>query len=150
MSEVRDANEQLLRTLPFKFASGLRYYSLAPGERLLSTAFQPAIWRRGTLPIRRQVSPNMLLAKTDRKLILIEETRAQLWRRPAAQGEYGWIFTYIPVDRVVEMNVTPAEALSALHIKLQWGAAEDTRSIRLEPAVAAQWQEAWLSALERI
>jgi hypothetical protein len=144
VADARAANEQLLRTLPFKFANGLRYHSLSPGEQVLAAAFQPAIWRKGRLPIRRQVAPNALLARTDRKLVLIEETRAQSWWRPAAgQTEYGWIFTYIPLDRVIDISVAPNEEYSELTILLEWGAARETRSLLLEPSVAETWLEVW-------
>jgi hypothetical protein len=144
-AEARAANEPLLATLPFKFANGLRYYSLAPGERALAAVFQPAIWRKGSYLIRRQVMPNTLLALTDRKVVLIEEKRAQPWSRPpgAGQGEYGWIFTYIPLDRVVDMSIVQNEGLSELTIRSEWGAASDARALRLEPAVAEKWLQAW-------
>jgi hypothetical protein len=148
---ARAANELLFATLPYKFANGLRYYSLAPGERVLAAVFQPAIWQKGRYLVRRQVTPNTLLALTDRKLALIEEKRAQPWSRPpgAGQGEYGWIFTYIPVDRVVEMSIAPNEGLSDLAIKMEWGAAAHTRVLTLETAVADQWLRAWEAGTER-
>ena len=150
-AEARALNEPVLAALPFKFANGLRYYSLAPGERAVAAEFQPAIWRKGKHLVRRQLTPNTLLALTDRKLVLIEEKRAQPWSRPpgAGQGEYGWIFTYIPLDRVVEMSVAPREGLSELTIQIQWGAASETRRVRLEPAIADQWLNAWAAGPER-
>jgi hypothetical protein len=148
---TRAANEPLLATLPFKFANGLRYYSLGPGERALAAVFQPAIWRKGSHLLRRQVTPNTLLALTDRKLALIEEKRAQPWSRPpgAGQGEYGWIFTYIPIDRVVDMSISPNEGLCDLAIKLEWGAAAQTRVLTLETAAAEKWLSAWETGNER-
>ena len=147
LADAKAANETLLRTLPFKFASGLRYYSLSPGERVRAAVFQPGIWRRKGPPVPRQVTPNTLLAVTDRKLVLIEENRTRSWWRPAQeQGEYGWIFTFVPRDRVLEMTVTPEDALAGLTIDTEWGARRETRRLTLEPAVAARWQEAWAAA----
>jgi hypothetical protein len=148
---ARAANEPALAALPFKFANGLRYYSLAPGERVVAATFQPAIWRKGKHLVRRQVTPNTLLALTDRKLVLIEEKRAQPWSRPpgAGQGEYGWIFTYTPLDRVIEMTVAPREGLNELTIHQAWGAATEARALLLEPAVAGQWLRAWEAGIER-
>ena len=138
------ANEELLRGLPFKFANGLRYYSLAPGERVVGAVFQPWLWQRRKTFVQTQVIPNTLLAVTDRKLVLIEEKRSHPWRRPAkGQGEYGWIFTYIPLDRVVKMSAPASDGLRELTIGLEWGAASETRVFRLEPAVADQWLAAW-------
>jgi hypothetical protein len=150
-AEAHALNEPVLAALPFKFANGLRYYSLAPGERAVAAEFQPAIWRKGKHLVRRQVTPNTLLALTDRKLVLIEEKRAQPWSRPpgGGQGEYGWIFTYIPLDRVVEMSAAPREGLSELTIKLGWRAATNERALLLEPAIADQWLNAWAAGVER-
>lgn len=146
------ANESLLATLPFKFANGLRYYALAPGEAALAAVFQPAIWRKGPFLLRRQVTPNTLLALTDRKVVLIEENRSQSWSNPAAgkQSEYGWIFTYIPLDRVVDMSVAPNSGLRDVTIKLEWGAASDTRGLTLELDVAGKWLKAWEADVERL
>ena len=142
---VTEANASILASLPYKFANGLRYYALEPGERLHTAVFQPAIWeRRRMLP--RQVTPNTLLAFTDGKLVVIEEKQSSGWRRQPSQGEYGWIFTYIPLDRVVDMVVTPRERWVELRLRLEWGAANDERAFLLEPAVAAQLEDAWQPA----
>jgi hypothetical protein len=150
-ADARAANEPLLATLPFKFANGLRYYSLAPGERARAAVFQPAIWRKGRRLIRQQVTPNTLFALTDRKVTLIEEKRAQPWSRPpgAGQGEYGWIFTYIPVDRVIDISVEENDGLRDLTLRLAWGAASEARVIALEPPVADEWLQAWGTVGER-
>ncbi len=135
-------NAPLLGALPFKFANGLRYYALEPGERLLVAVFQPSLWeRRGLLPY--QVTPNTLLGLTDRKLVMIEEQRSMAWRRQSTQGEYGWIFTYIPVDRVVDMVVTPGARSAAVTVRLAWGGATAERCFLLEPAIAVRWEQAW-------
>ncbi len=139
---VRAANAQLLKPLPFKFANGLRYYTLEPGERLRAAVFQPAIWERRAL-FPSQVTPNTLFALTEGKFVIIEEKRSTIWLRKPSQGEYGWIFTYVPRDRVVDMNVTSKERRVELRVAMEWGAAKDSRSFMLEPAVAEQWMSAW-------
>lgn len=144
-AEVRAANEVILRTLPYKFANGVRYYALEPGERLLAAVFQPGIWERRAL-LRVQVTPNTLLALTEDKVVCIEEQRATFWGRKPPSGEYGWIFTYIPRDRVVDMVMTPRERQMALQMDLQWGGATDRRTFLFEPAVAADWERAWRAA----
>lgn len=145
---VKAANEAMLATLPYKFANGVRYYSLEPGERLDAVVFQPAIWiERPLFP--RQVTPNTLLALTDAKLVLIEESRSLPWRRKPSQGEYGWIFTFIPRDRVSGMVVAPRDGWAELRLSLEWGAARDVRTLLLEPKVAHGWEVAWLAAGRR-
>ncbi len=139
---VKAANTPILKTLPFKFANGLRYYTLEPGERLCAAVFQPAIWERRVF-FPSQVTPNTLLALTEGKFVIIEEKRSTIWLRKPSQGEYGWIFTYVPRDRVVDMVVTHGEPWAELRVEMEWGATKDARTFRLEPAVAGQWEAAW-------
>ena len=143
LAEVKAINAPMLDALPFKFANGLRYYALTPDERLRAAVFQTAIWeKRGILP--RQVTPNTMFALTDRKLVIIEEKRASVWHRQSSQGEYGWIFTYIPLDRVVDIVVSSSAGRAELGLRLEWGGAKDERSFILAPAIAAEWDSAWL------
>jgi hypothetical protein len=92
------------------------------------------------------VTPNTLFALTDRKVVLIEEQRTSAWQRKRSDSEYGWIFTYIPRDRVVDMDVAPGERWTELRLGLEWGGAKDARTFLLEPAVASRWHEGWQSA----
>ncbi len=143
-AQTRAANDAIFRTLPYKFANGLQYNGLVPGERLLSAVFQPEI-RERRLIVSRQVTPNTVLALTGRKVVLIEETISPaLHTQP--KGEHGWIFTYIPRDRVVDIDVTPGSRLSELRLSLEWGAAKERRSFHLAPETAAQFQRAWHDA----
>jgi hypothetical protein len=144
-AEVQARNAPILDALPYKFANGLRYYALTPGERLQAAVFQAAIWeKRSFFP--PQVTPNTLLAITDRKLVVIEEKRASIWHRQSAQGEYGWIFTYIPLDRVMDMVLRTVAGRTEIVVRLEWGAAREERSFVFEPAAAKQWERAWLAA----
>lgn len=138
---VRAANDRILKALPFKFANGLRYYALDPGERLLAAVFQPAIWERRAF-FSFQVTPNTLFGLTEGKVVLIEESRSPVWRR-SPQGEYGWIFTYIPRDRVVDMVVTPHSRYAEVRVELARGAAKESRSLVLEPGTAVQLERSW-------
>lgn len=145
-AELQGRNASLIKSLPYKFANGVRYYVLEPGERLEAATFQPAIWeRRGLLP--NQVTPNTLFALTDRKLVLIEENRSSFWQKRRSGTEYGWIFTYIPLERVVEIGAAAQGVRwTEFTIRLEWGGAQDERKLLLEPAIAARWEQAWLAA----
>lgn len=135
----------IIKSLPFKFANGVRYYALDAGEVLQAAVFQPALWqRRGILP--REISPNTVFALTDRKVVLIEEMRSLGWMKRRSESEYGWIFTYIPRDRVVDVTVAQDARWAELRISLAWGGAKDERTFLLEPAIAARWREAWFAA----
>ncbi len=145
-AEVPGANERVLATLPFKFANGLRYYALDPGEFLHAAVFQPAIWHGAIIP--RQVTPNTLFALTDRKVVFIEEKRASVWHPRSTQGDYGWIFTYIPRDRMIDMVMTPGDRWSELRMHVEWGSVSAERAFLLEPSVASRWSHAWQTTHE--
>lgn len=144
-ADLRAHNASLINSLPFKFANGVRYYVLDAGESLQAAIFQPAIWERRNL-IPHQVTPNTLFALTDRKLVLIEENRSSFWWKRRSETEYGWIFTYIPRNRVAEMTVTKGTQWTGLKVELEWGSAREERSFLLEPTIASKWDEAWRSA----
>lgn len=139
------SNAQILKTLPYKFANGLQYNGLGPGERLLFAVFQPEI-RERRLVVSHQVTPPTVLALTDRKVILIEETLSEAVQAQPSKGEHGWVFTYIPRDRVVAMCATPQARSAELQLAVEWGSAKDERKLVLDPAVAGQWEKAWRAA----
>lgn len=128
----------LVERLPLKYANGLKIYTLAPGERLLALAFQPAIWTRRLLLLRRQVTPAIVLALTDRHISLIEEERA-LGRSPS----YGWIFTFIPRHGVTGMRAEPAPLGCLIRIGMLVDGVKATRELEVTTEVAEAWAAQW-------
>jgi hypothetical protein len=86
--------------LPFKFANQLNA-CLVPGEQTVSVAFQPEIRKRGFL-LNRQIAPPMLVALTDRQLLLLTEEPAGVFEK---LGRYTKIYTYCPRSRVDFVDV---------------------------------------------
>jgi hypothetical protein len=127
-----------IERLPFKFASGLQIYTLAPGERLLALAFQPGLWTRRLLISRRQVTPAIVMALTDRHVSLIEEERA-LTRKPS----YGWTFTFVPRHGVTGMRSEPAPLGRLVSIEMLVEEATATHELELTADVAATWEAQW-------
>ncbi len=128
----------VVERLPLKYANGLKFYILAPGERLLALAFQPAIWRRRLLILRRQVTPASVLALTDRHVSLIEERRAL-----GGSRSYGWIFTFIPRHGVAGMRSDPAPLGRLISIEMLNDGATATYELELTTEVAAAWEAQW-------
>lgn len=140
-SVAADAPEigmHMVERLPLKYANGLKFYILAPGERLLALAFQPAIWMRRLLILRRQVTPAIVLALTDRHVSLIEEERA-LGRSPS----YGWIFTFIPRHGVTGMRAAPAPLGRLISIDMLVDGSKATREVEVTAQVAEAWAAQW-------
>lgn len=128
----------LVERLPLKYANGLKIYILAPGERLLGLAFQPAIWVRRLLVLRRQVTPAIVLALTDRHVSLIEEQRAL-----GTSRSYGWIFTFIPRHAVTGMRSASAPLGRQISIEMLVQGIKAGRELEVTTEVAATWEAQW-------
>ena len=129
-----------IERLPFKFANGVKIYILSPGERLLALAFQPGLWTRRLLIFRRQLTPPIVLALTDRCVSMIEEERSV-----GGSHSYGSTFTYIPRRGVMGMRSEPAPLGRLITIELLVEGAEATREVELTTEVAAKWEAQWRS-----
>lgn len=130
----------VIERLPYKFANGVKIYILAPGERLLGLVFQPGIWTRRLLIFRRQVTPPIVLALTDRCVSLIEEEPSV-----GASHSYGWTFTLIPRRGVTGMRSEPTPLGRLISIELLVEGAVATRELELTAEVAATWEAQWRS-----
>jgi hypothetical protein len=132
------SHAEIERMLPFKFVSGVRIYMLAPGEHLLGLDFQPAVWAWRWLLFRRQLTPPVVLALTDRHVTILAEERA-LGRTPS----YGWIFTFFPRHCVQDIRSRPSEAGSSLAVELEAQGTTTTWELELMPEAAASWEAKW-------
>jgi len=128
----------VVERLPMKYANGLKFYILAPGERLLALAFQPAIWMRRLLILRRQITPTIVLALTDRHVSLIEEQRAL-----GSSRSYGWIFTFIPRHAVTGMRSVPVPLGRLISIDMLVEGATAAYELEITTEVAAAWEAQW-------
>ncbi len=133
--------ESLIRGLPYKFANGVRLYSVQEGETLLGVAFQPALWVPHLVLLRRQLTPQTALTLTDRCVVLIEEERAPTRK----SGRYGWVFSYIPLRAITEMQVAPLGTKQELAIRMARGNASAERRLILDDEPARAWRDLWAS-----
>lgn len=109
-----------LTEFPFKFKSYLRS-SLITGERLVAAVYQPAI-RPATRRWRRFISPNRVIAVTDRNILVIEDQRNRFLRRDRADADYAIVRHFFPLDRLQQAAVEPGPDADQIRIGFGHGA----------------------------
>jgi hypothetical protein len=124
-----------LRERSFKFGNGLQFHALHPAEKLLNLVFQPAIWMRRWRFLRRQISAAMLLALTDRQVILLKEEMGKI--------THGWIFTFYPLICITAVEYNRIEEWQEFTLSLKRGQAMVNHRVTLTPEAAQDWAELW-------
>jgi hypothetical protein len=92
--------------LPLKFQNALRRW-LEPDEALIGHVFQPELSasRLGMFGrYKLQLAPPLLVALTDRQMLLITEEPAS---REGHLARYSWVFVYCPLSRIGSFTVLP-------------------------------------------
>jgi hypothetical protein len=118
--------------LPYKFQSGLRIYALQPQEKICGLAFQPEILQPRLRLLRRKVSPNTLLALSDRQVVLIQE-------EIASTSNYGWVITHFPRQHIRKIDSDPFNEWQALHILAGVSSGVESKTVILDPTIAEKW-----------
>jgi hypothetical protein len=121
---------QNIAQMHLKYRNGLAIYALGPGEHLRGVAFQPAIFEKILLGLRRKVALPTLVALTDRHLILLGEERGK------DQTEYGWVITYCPLAVVQGFDSIPWKQYQRFRILLQKDQVEAQHAVILADAAA--------------
>jgi hypothetical protein len=104
-----------LRDYPLKFQNWLRG-SLLPDERLCATVYQPAI-RQERRWIDHFLSPNRVIALTDRSVIVVEDRRNR-WRAALTEN-YAILRDFFPLDQI--QAITWDSGLEADWLRLRVG-----------------------------
>jgi hypothetical protein len=133
--------ESLLASAPGKFRSYLRA-ALLPTEQLLTAVYQSALRRSKGWARSRSISPNRLVAITDRHLILVEEEFVPY-------ATYGAITRFCPLDRI--RFVTFESGAEAIRMGVARGTAQANHEIGipLSQANAAVLRD-WFGEIEAI
>lgn len=111
--------DSLLATAPGKLRDYLRA-ALLPTERLLMAVYQPALRRSKGRARSRGISPNRIVAITDRHLILVEEEFVR-------ETTYGAITRFCPLDCI--RFVTLESGSDAIRLRVALGTAQTTHEI---------------------
>jgi hypothetical protein len=136
--------ESQLDRLSFKFANGVRYYAVLPGDTLQGIAYQLPMWAPHLYFLRREITPQTALVLTERCVVIMEEDPA-ITRRNA---KYGWMFTYIPRRAVSQMHMAPLLPGQELTIGMACGAATAERKLVLTDETAGAWTRLWAAHAE--
>jgi hypothetical protein len=121
-----------LAELPYKFQSGLRIYALQAEEELCGFVFQPEISEPRLGFFRRKITPNTLLALTDRQVVLIQE-------EIASASNYGWVISHFPRQHISKIQSDPYYERQIIHIQAGSSQKGNIKSIILAPETAQDW-----------
>ena len=142
--DFKEENAKLIepfRNQSFKFGNGMALYGLQPGERLLGLVLQEGIWKKFFLGKGFQVRPPVLVALTDKQLILLEEEPLNI------EANYGWIFTYCSRSIIQQIEIRYGKKAGSLFIFLNRNGVEMTLQTRLRTEASQKLIELW-QALE--
>ncbi|HSV85440.1 MAG TPA: hypothetical protein VLH85_02625 [Levilinea sp.] len=118
--------------LPYKFQSGLRIYALLPDEKVCGFVFQPEIREPRLGFMRRKITPNTLIALTDRQVVFIQEELS-------TPTNYGWVITHVPRQRIAKVRCDPAGERQIISIRNGVNRAIKTLIVTTE--IAKQWMQ---------
>lgn len=134
----RSAVQAALADLPLKFSNGVKLFVSLPGEELESLLFQPGLWSsRKSWPFffRKPISADTLLSLTSNYLVVIQEE---------PRVGQGWIVSYIPRSRIVEIRSQPHGLWNELAVQVRQGKQAAEVSLPLRSEAALTWRGEWL------
>jgi len=133
-TDAADGKPPDVSQLPYKFQSGLRIYALQPNEKLIGFVYQPEILEPRLGFFRRKITPNTLIALTDKQVVLIQEELA-------TASNYGWVITHLPRRHITEMKCESAGERKIIQIRSGLSAAGSVKQVILSPAAAEDWMK---------
>jgi hypothetical protein len=139
-SDLERLNDQLrfdqasISHLPYKFQSGLRIYAVQPQEEICGLVFQPEILQPRLGFFRRKITPNTLIALTDRQIVLIQE-------EIASTSNYGWVITHWPRQHIKDIHTEPLNEWQILQIQAGLSAEVEAKNITLAPDISKNWMQ---------
>ncbi len=135
------SNREILEPLPYKFRNLIPMRLLLPGEQIARIVFRPATYARVAWLFRRMTAPKLVLALTDRHLILAEEELGE------SENSYGLIATFIARSQICDAHLSQQEKQVALHLRTELHGAEREMTIPF-PVEAAPDLRALLEELQ--
>jgi len=100
-----------LKNIPTKYQNGVYMYILQKDEVLLDFIYLPKLVRKIGF-IKINLTPNILLAITDRQLIIIQDDFSIV-------SLYTWLLTYIPIDNVKDISFEKQSRFTKAVIKIK-------------------------------
>ena len=116
LAEDKQENIQL-HELPLKSRNAVLEFK-PRSQNILSVLHWSATFRGSSRWIQHELTPEAVLALTQRELMLISEEKAWSWIRAGYTRKYGKIVTYFPLVRLESFCLTGNRHLCALGLKI--------------------------------
>jgi hypothetical protein len=100
-----------LKNIPTKYQNGVYMYILQKDEVLLDFTYLPRLVRKIGF-IKINLTPNILIAITDRQLVIIQDDFSVV-------SLYTWILTFIPIDNVKGISFEKQSRFTKAIIKIR-------------------------------
>ena len=100
-----------LKKIPIKYRNGVYIYILQKDELLLDFIYSPKLVRKIGF-IKINISPNVLIAVTDRQLVILEDDLS-------VTSSYTWLLTYIPLNNVREISFEKQRRFTKVKVKVK-------------------------------
>jgi hypothetical protein len=127
--------KRALEKLPIKFSNGVKIYGLLPGEQLEDLVFQPGLWRRWLMLLRRHLTANTLLMLTGHFVVLIQDD---------LRVSQGWILSYIPRGCITEIQNHACDWYNELIFKLKHEGQTADYTVLLSKEAVEDWHTRWI------
>lgn len=119
------APEQGVAQFPFKFRTYV-FDSLMPGETLIAALYQPSITSKGSF-FKPFISPNRVLALSDRNIFTIEDQRDRLRKGYVTEADYTVSRHFFPLNHL--RSAQTESGAEADFLKLSFGVAGDSHEV---------------------
>jgi hypothetical protein len=100
-----------LQNIPTKYRNGVYIYVLQKDEVLLDFIYLPRLVRKIGF-IKMNLIPNILLAITDRQLVILEDDLSPT-------SSYTWLLTYIPINNVKDISFEKQNRFTKVIVKVK-------------------------------
>jgi hypothetical protein len=109
--------DSLLHSLPLKFWNAVIEFRPS-SQHVLAVLHCPALLGGRRCWFQRELSPEAILALTERELLLISEEKTWSWLRVGRTNKYGSIVTYCPLSRLKRFQINERGQLHTLELEL--------------------------------
>jgi len=112
MPDNRDDDRELsklefLNKLNYKFFNYSRE-SILPGEKIIDTVYQPAMYEKFLIVLKKIVTLAHLIILTDKEIIIIKDDELVKIKK-RYDFKHGGVWAYIPLDKIINMTITVNE-----------------------------------------
>jgi hypothetical protein len=133
-----------LESLPMKFFNATAQF-IPMRQRVLALVHWPAVLGEKRLCWRHEITPEAMLALTDRELLFISEEKTSSWARPDRVPKYGSIVTHCPLSRVAAVQMSEHDLLDTIDVEIRVRGAGE----KLKIDFPHEQKHRWVNGFER-